>query len=56
MKKILEQWSGKFEVDGEIHNDLSGIELNDGDEFHIILLSKRRVVEDEEDNLRTLYV
>ena len=51
MKQILEQWGGKFRVDDEIHNDLHDVELNDGDEFHIELLSKRRVVNEEKDLL-----
>lgn len=56
MKDILEKWSGKFEVDGEIHNDLYNIDLKDGEEFHITLLSKNRRIEDEEDILHDLYV
>ena len=56
MKEILEKWSGKFEIDGEIHTDLQNVELNDGDEFHITLLSKNRRIEDEEDILHDIYV
>lgn len=56
MKEILEQWSGKFEVDGEIHTDLYDLDLKDGDEFHITLLSKNRKVYDEEDILHDIYV
>ena len=56
MKEILEKWSGKFEINGEIHTDLQNIDLKDGDEFHITLLSKNRKVEDEEDILRDVHV
>ena len=56
MKEILEKWTGKFEVDGEIHNDLYDVNLNDGDDFHIKLLSKNRVVDDADDILYDIYV
>lgn len=38
MKTILEQWDGKFEIDGEIEDNLDNLNLEDGDEFHIKLL------------------
>ena len=44
MKAILEQWSGKYELDGDICVDLYDFNPKDGDEFHIKLLSKRREV------------
>lgn len=46
MIRILDQWTGKFEVDGEILTDLYDIDYEDGEEFHIRLLSKRRDVHD----------
>lgn len=46
MIRILDQWSGKFEVDGEIYNDLYDFEYKDGEEFHIKLLAKRRELGD----------
>ena len=49
MKEILEKWSGKFKMNDEIYTDLQNVDLKDGDEFHITLLSKRREVDDEED-------
>ncbi len=48
MKHILEQWDGKFEVDGEIYVNLDNMEMKDGDDFHITLLSKRREIRDSE--------
>ena len=48
MKQILEQWKGKFEVDGEIYLDLNDFEFKDGEDFHITLLSKRREIKDKE--------
>lgn len=47
MKQILEQWSGKFEVDGEIEMNLDTLKLNNGDNFHVKLLSKRREIRDD---------
>lgn len=56
MKEVLEKWSGKFKIDDEIHNDLYDLDLKSGDEFHVILLSKNRKVEDEEDILYNIHV
>lgn len=53
MKQILEQWSGKFEVDGEIHIDLDNLKVKDGDDFHVRLIPKRQEIADEEDILST---
>ena len=47
MKEILEQWNGKFEIDGEIAVNLDDLKVKDGDEFHVKLLSKRREVSDD---------
>lgn len=49
MKSILEQWSGKFEIDGEIYTDLRDFKCKTGENFHIKLLSKRREVKDLDD-------
>ncbi len=49
MKEILQKWSGKFEINNEIYTDLHDVELKDGEDFHITLLSKRREVSDIED-------
>jgi hypothetical protein len=46
MIRILDQWTGKFEVNGEIYNDLYDFEYKNGEEFHIKLLAKRREVKD----------
>lgn len=51
MKQILEQWSGKFEVNGEIDINLDKLNVKDGDEFSVKLISKNREVDDGEDNL-----
>jgi len=56
MKEFLEKWSGKFEVNGEIHNDLYDVDLKDGEDFHITLLSKNRRIEDGEDILYDINV
>lgn len=48
MKQILEQWSGKFEVDGEIDINLDRLNVKDGEEFHVTLFPKNREVEDED--------
>ena len=37
MIKLLEQWTGEFEVDGEVRDNLDDLILNDGDEFHVVL-------------------
>ena len=37
MIRLLEQWTGEFEVDGEVSNNLDALILNDGDQFHIVL-------------------
>ena len=47
MKQILEQWSGKFEVNGEIEVNLDTLNVKDGDEFHVKLISKRREIRDD---------
>lgn len=47
MKQILEEWSGKFEVNGEIDVNLDNLKVKDGDEFHVKLLSKNREVKDD---------
>lgn len=44
MKAILDEWSGKYEIDGEIYTDLYDFNPKDGDEIHITLLSKSRKV------------
>ena len=51
MKQVLEQWSGKFEVNGEITVNLDTLKVKDGDSFHVKLLSKRREINDDEDLL-----
>lgn len=51
MKQVLEQWSGKFEVNGEITVNLDTLKVKDGDNFHVKLLSKRREINDDEDLL-----
>lgn len=51
MKQVLEQWSGKFEVDGEIYVSLDNVKVKDGNDFHVRLLPKNREVDDEEDLL-----
>lgn len=51
MKQVLEQWSGKFEIDGEIDVSLDTLKVKDGDDFHVRLLPKNREVDDEEDLL-----
>lgn len=48
MKQILEQWSGKFEVNGDIEMNLDTLNVRDGDSFHVKLLSKRREISDED--------
>lgn len=52
MKAILEEWKGKYEVDGEITTDLYNFNPKDGDDFHIKLLSKRRKVGEHEEKSR----
>jgi hypothetical protein len=47
VKQILEEWSGKFEVNGEIDVNLDNLKVKDGDEFHVKLLSKNREVKDD---------
>ena len=54
MKQILEQWSGKFEVNGEIEMNLDNLKLNNGDNFHVKLLSKRREIRDDSVSARRL--
>lgn len=51
MKQILEQWSGKFKVNGEVVINLDTLKVKDGDDFHVQLISKRREIEDDEDLL-----
>lgn len=52
MIRILDQWKGKFEVNGEIYTDLYDFDYEDGEEFHIRMLSKRREdVRDDEESL-----
>ena len=51
MKQILEQWSGKFDVDGEIDVNLDSLNVHDGDEFHVRLIPKNREVHDGENHL-----
>jgi hypothetical protein len=51
MKQILEDWSGKFEIDGEVEMNLDNLDVKDGDSFHVVLLPKGKEVNDEEDNL-----
>jgi len=48
MKKILEEWTGKYVIDDEVYTDLHSFKPKDGDDFHITLLSKRREVNDED--------
>lgn len=54
MKQILEKWSGKFEVNGEIDVDLHNLNVKDGDDFHVVLLSKRREIRDDSMSARGL--
>lgn len=51
MKQILEQWSGKFEVNGEIEVNLDNLNVKNGDDFHVKLLSKRREINDDKEDL-----
>ena len=51
MKQVLEQWSGKFEVNGESTVNLDTLKVKDGDSFHVKLISKRREIDDDEDLL-----
>ena len=51
MKQILEQWSGKFEVNGEIEVNLDNLNVKNGDDFHVRLLSKRREINDDREDL-----
>lgn len=48
MKQLLEQWSGKFVVNGEVEMDLHSLNVKDGDDFHVRLISKRREINDED--------
>lgn len=48
MKQILEQWSGKFIVDGEVEMNLDRLKVKDGDNFHVRLVSKNREIKDED--------
>lgn len=41
MIRILDQWSGTFEVDGEKHEDLYDFEFEDGEEFNVVLIPKQ---------------
>lgn len=54
MKQILEKWSGKFEVNDEIDVDLHNLNVKDGDNFHVVLLSKRREIRDDSMSTRGL--
>ena len=54
MKQILEKWGGKFEVDDEIDVDLHNLNVKDGDNFHVVLLSKRREIRDDSMSARGL--
>lgn len=59
MKQILEKWGGKFEVGDEIDVDLHNLNVKDGDDFHVVLLSKRREIRDDSMSargLRELYI
>lgn len=47
MKEILAEWDGKFKIGDEVHMDLDTLDVKDGDDFHIQLLSKRREIHDE---------
>jgi len=51
MKEVLEKWSGKYVIDDEIYTDLHNFNPKDGDEFHIVLLSRNRKVDDAKDLL-----
>ena len=53
MKKILEQWSGKFKIGNEISINLDNFNPKDGEEFEIELLSKRREINEDDDILST---
>lgn len=48
MKQVLEQWSGKFEVNGDIDVSLDNLKVKDGDDFHVKLLPKRQEIDDED--------
>ena len=54
MKQRLEQWSGKFEVNGEIEVNLDTLKVTNGDEFHVKLISKRREIRDDNMSARRL--
>ena len=47
MKEILEEWDGKFKIGDEIHMNLDTLNVKDGEDFHVQLLSKRREIEDD---------
>ena len=47
MKQILEQWSGKFEVDNNIEMNLDTLDVKDGDDFHVLLIPKNKEIEDD---------
>ncbi len=51
MKQLLEQWSGKFEINGEIDVNLDKLNVKDGEEFSVRLIPKNREVDDGEDLL-----
>ena len=48
MKQILEQWNGKFIVDGDVAVNLDNLKVKDGEDFHVKLISKNREVSDED--------
>lgn len=48
MKTVLEKWTGKYVVNGEVRVDLHDFNPKDGDDFHITLLSKNREIRDAE--------
>ena len=48
MKQILEEWKGKFIVNNEVTTNLDTLDVKDGDDFHVQLISKRREIDDED--------
>ena len=41
MIEILKEWEGKFEIDGEVKDNLDDVSFKAGEEFHIRLIPER---------------
>lgn len=48
MKTILEEWDGKFKIGNDVCVNLDNLDVKDGEDFHVQLLSKRREIHDED--------